>query len=124
MNVKMVSLVSLFLMGTTALFAQIKKEEFKVYGNCGMCESRIETAAKSVEGVTAADWHKETKMIDVSYDSTKTNVDKIQIAIADVGHDTDMHRAENKVYKGLPGCCHYDRPGAMELEKSHDMHNH
>jgi periplasmic mercuric ion binding protein len=116
MKVKMLSLVSLFLLGTMALSAQSKTEDFKVYGNCGMCEKRIETAAKSVKGVTSADWNKETDMIEVSFDSTKTDVDKIQIAIADVGHDTDVYRAKDKVYEGLPGCCQYDRPPAKEPE--------
>ncbi|MCK9398464.1 MAG: heavy-metal-associated domain-containing protein [Bacteroidales bacterium] len=124
MKVKMVSFGCLFLLGTMTLFAQSKTEEFKVYGNCGMCEKRIETAAKSVKGVAAADWNKETKMIDVSYDSTKTDVDKINITIAKVGHDTDMYRADDKVYDELPGCCHYDRPAAKEPEKDHEMHNH
>jgi periplasmic mercuric ion binding protein len=123
MKVKMLSLVSMFLVGTLVLSAQSKTEKFKVYGNCGMCEKRIETAAKSVKGVTAADWNKDTKMITVTFDSLKTDVDKIQIAIADVGHDTDMHRAKDKVYEGLDGCCHYDRPPANEPEKGKEMKN-
>jgi Cu(I)/Ag(I) efflux system membrane fusion protein len=97
---------------------------FKVSGNCDMCKERIETAAKSVEGVTAADWNKETKMIEVSFDTTKTDVHKIHMAIAKAGHDTDMYRADDKVYDALPGCCHYDRPAAKEPETGHKGHNH
>lgn len=82
---------------------------FKVYGNCGMCENRIEKAAQSVEGVTTADWNKETKMIEVSFDSSKTDVDKVQKAIAKVGHDTELYKAKDETYKALPGCCLYDR---------------
>jgi periplasmic mercuric ion binding protein len=32
-------------------FSSNQKAEFKVYGACGMCETRIENAAKSVDGV-------------------------------------------------------------------------
>ena len=34
-----------------------KKVEFKVAGNCEMCEKRIEKAANSVKGVKSAEWH-------------------------------------------------------------------
>lgn len=74
------------LMSLTTVFGQAKTEKFKVYGNCGMCGSRIEKAAKSVDGVTAAVWNKETKMIEVSLDASKTDVHKVHMAIAKVGH--------------------------------------
>ena len=108
----MKSLVVIFLLiGAISVFAQSKTDEFKVYGNCGMCETRIENAAKSVNGVTIADWDKETKMLKVSYDKSKTDKHKIQEAVAKMGHDTDMHKADDKVYNALPGCCKYDRTG-------------
>lgn len=88
---------------------QAKTEKFEVKGNCGMCETRIETAARSVEGVTSADWVQETKMLAVTLDSTKTSVHKVQKAIADAGHDTPMHKAKDEVYEKLPACCKYDR---------------
>jgi copper chaperone CopZ len=109
MKTKIASLVGLFLIGTLTLFAEGKTEKFKVYGNCGMCETRIEKAAKSVDGVSAADWDKETKMIEVTYDDSKTDLEKIQQAIADAGHDTELKKADNKTYNKLPGCCKYDR---------------
>ena len=109
MKTKVWSLVALFLLGTASVFAAGKTEKFKVYGNCGSCEKRIEKAALSVEGVSAADWNKETKMIEVKLDDSKTNVHKVEMAIAKAGHDTDMHKASNEVYDALPQCCHYDR---------------
>ena len=72
---KMLLLVGLLIM-TTTVFAQKKKtEEFKVYGNCGMCETRIEKAALSVNGVSKADWNKETEKLAVVFDGAKTDVD-------------------------------------------------
>lgn len=86
---------------------QMEHQMIKVSGNCEMCKDRIETAAKSVSGVTLADWSTETKMLHVAFDSKKTNSDNIQKAIAKVGHDTEKFKAPDDVYKGLPECCLY-----------------
>ena len=112
--------IALMSIGTT--FGQAKTEKFKVYGNCGMCESRIETAAKSVDGVTTADWNKETKMIAVSFDASKTDVHKVHMAIAKVGHDTELHKAKDEVYNTLPGCCKYERKIDEMHKKHHGSH--
>jgi len=82
-------------------------QNIKVSGNCEMCKERIETAAKSVAGVAAADWSTETKLLHVSFDGGKTNIDAIQKAIAAVGHDTEKFKASDEVYKALPECCLY-----------------
>ncbi len=110
MKTKMLSLIALVFITVTTVTAQTeKKETFKVAGNCGMCETRIEKAATSVDGVLSADWDKETKMIDVKYDSEKVDAQKVHMAIAKVGHDTKMHKASDEVYDKLPGCCKYER---------------
>lgn len=109
MRTKVLSLVTLLMFGVIAVFAGTKTEEFKVYGNCDMCKARIEKAAKSVNGVSAANWNEETKMIALTFDDSKTDAHKVQMAIAKVGHDTDMHEATDEVYNKLPGCCKYDR---------------
>lgn len=109
MKTKIAGLTSLLMVITLSVFAGNKTEKFKVYGNCGMCETRIEKAAKAVPGVELADWNKETKMIEVTFDDSKTDADKIQIAIANVGHDTEKQRAKDSVYDELPGCCQYER---------------
>jgi len=82
-------------------------EQIKVSGNCDMCKERIETAAKSVSGVSSADWITETKMLNVQFDEAKTNSDAIQKVIALVGHDTEKYKAPDAVYKALPECCLY-----------------
>ena len=109
MKTKVLSLIALFVMGAVTVFAGNKTEKFKVYGNCGMCEKRIEKAASAVDGVSNADWNKETKMIEVSFDESKIDLEKIQKAIADAGHDTDKYSASDETYNKLPGCCHYER---------------
>uniref|UniRef100_UPI0032162A93 cation transporter n=1 Tax=uncultured Draconibacterium sp. TaxID=1573823 RepID=UPI0032162A93 len=109
MKTKVLSLVALFVMGAFTVFAGNKTEKIKVYGNCGMCESRIEKAVNCVNGVSKADWDKETKMLEVTFDDSKTNIHKVHMAVAAVGHDTDMHKAKDEVYDKLPGCCKYKR---------------
>jgi len=88
----------------------LKTEKVKVYGKCGMCETRIDKAAKSVDGVSKATWDKETMMLEVTYNPAKTSVAKIQTAVAKVGHDTDAAKADDKIYSSLPACCKYERP--------------
>jgi Cu(I)/Ag(I) efflux system membrane fusion protein len=78
-----------------------------VQGNCGMCKSRIEKAAKSVEGVTSAVWDSETKKLAYSYDAAKASPESVSKAIAKVGYDTEKDKAPDEVYKALPGCCQY-----------------
>ncbi|HSH19917.1 MAG TPA: cation transporter [Draconibacterium sp.] len=123
MKTKVLSLVALFTMGAFTVFAGNKTEKIEIKGNCGMCEKRIEKAASTVEGVSKADWNKETKQMEVTFDDTKTNLDKIEVAIAKVGHDTPHHKAATEVYDKLPGCCKYDR-SKMKMEHSNEGHQH
>jgi mercuric ion binding protein len=85
-----------------------KTESFKVYGNCDMCKTRIETGLK-MDGINKAEWDQKTKMVTVTYDPSKINVDAMQKKVASLGHDTDKYHAPNEVYAKLPDCCHYER---------------
>ena len=78
-----------------------------VQGLCDMCKETIETAAKSVEGVTMASWDMESKELHLNFDPQKTSVDAVSKAIAKVGYDTDKDKADQKAYEALPGCCKY-----------------
>ncbi|MCW0481896.1 heavy-metal-associated domain-containing protein [Gaoshiqia sediminis] len=122
MKTKVMLLAALIMMGTGVLSAKEKTEKFKVYGNCSMCEKRIEKAASSVEGVSKADWNKETKLIEVTLDDSKTDMHKVHMAISNAGHDTDLHQAKDEVYNKLPGCCKYDR--AKAAPKAAEEHKH
>lgn len=124
MKTKVLSLVALFMMGAFTVFAGNKTEKIKVYGNCGMCETRIEKAVNAVDGVSKADWNKETKMLEVTFDDAKTDIHKVHMAVAAVGHDTDMHKAKDEVYNALPSCCKYDRSAETKTEEGHEGHMH
>lgn len=109
MKTKILSLIALFMLGAVSVFAANKTEKIEVKGNCGMCETRIEKTVKAIDGVSKADWNKETKQLEVTFDDAKTNMDKIEVAVAKVGHDTPHYKTTTEVYDNLPGCCKYDR---------------
>jgi copper chaperone CopZ len=85
-----------------------KTESIKVSGNCDLCKARIEKAAK-VDGVSKAEWNKNTKVLTLVYNPAIVTSDAVQKKIASVGHDTEKFKADDKVYNSLPGCCKYER---------------
>jgi mercuric ion binding protein len=93
---------------SSAVFAQNKTvtSKIKVFGNCGMCKQRIETALE-VPGIKTATWDSKTKMLDVVYNKTKISEQKIHDIVASVGHDTEKAKAKDNVYSELPFCCLY-----------------
>jgi periplasmic mercuric ion binding protein len=104
-------LACISLFSAKNVFAQStpKTETFKVYGNCEMCESKIEGALKKKDGILKKDWSPKTKILSVTYDPSKVNLHGIKQKIADVGYDTDEIRAKDEVYSGLHKCCQYQR---------------
>ena len=92
----------------TLVLGQNTTKNLYVKGNCGQCETRIETTAKKA-GATSAEWNSETQLLKVEFDAGKTSADKILKQIADVGHDNELYKTTQSVYDELPGCCHYDR---------------
>lgn len=78
-----------------------------VKGNCDTCKTRIEKAAKGVDGVLSADWNVKSKMLHLNFNPAKTSIDAISKAIAKVGHDTELYKADQKTYDALPACCKY-----------------
>ena len=118
---KTLSLVAVILFSiinintTTAQTAQAKTETIKVWGNCGMCKSHIEKAAKEA-GATTAAWNKDTKILTVKYDLTKTDNQKIQKSVAGAGYDTKDFVGNDEAYKNLDECCQYDRKTATKKQ--------
>lgn len=96
--------------------------EFKVYGNCGMCKSRIEKAL-NVDGIDSAKWDKNSKLVKVIFNSDKIPVDRLHQFVAEVGHDTELVKAEDKTYDKLHGCCKYKR-AEMKSDDQMKSENH
>ena len=114
----------ILLLSVTIASAQIKNgktETVKIYGNCDMCKSKIETAG-TLKKVAKVEWNKDSKMATLTYDSTKTSQDEILKRIALAGYDSDKFLATDATYDALHGCCQYEReakvavPTEMKME--------
>ena len=121
-------MVATFVLLSITINAQIKNattETVKIYGNCGMCETKIENAG-NVKKVAKVDWDQDTQMATLTYDATKTNQDEILKRIALVGYDSDKFLAPDDVYSKLPGCCQYDRVAKTPVKEliMEDHSNH
>lgn len=104
-------MITTFVLLSVSISAQIKNsktETVKIYGNCGMCETKIEKAG-TIKKVAQVDWDQETQMATITYNAKKTNLDEILKKIALVGYDSDKFLAPDDVYNNLHGCCQYDR---------------
>lgn len=109
--------ITLFLSFTqsNAQIKNSKTETIKIYGNCGMCQTKIENAG-SIKKTAKVNWNVDTKMATLTYDATKTNQDEILKQIALAGYDSDKFLAPNDVYSKLPGCCQYDREAKVPVK--------
>ena len=101
-----------FLICSQATFAQTKTttsvvtDTITISGNCSQCKTRIEDAAY-VKGVKKANWDEKTKILTVTYSTSKANLNSIATAIAKVGHDSRLAVASEKDYRKIPDCCAY-----------------
>ena len=105
---KILAISAAFLITISSLIAQdskIVETEFKVFGNCSQCKTRIEKAVK-IDEVKYAKWNKSTKMLKVAFENSIT-ADSLQRRLADVGHDTEKYKAKAETYTQLPKCCLY-----------------
>jgi copper chaperone CopZ len=100
-------------LSAAAVAQKTKTETFQVSGNCGMCEAKIEKAAKAA-GASFADWNVDTKIITVKYNSKSTSLAKIQQSIAEAGYDNTGAKAKDETYNKLHGCCQYERTDAND----------
>ncbi|WP_405606633.1 heavy-metal-associated domain-containing protein [Polaribacter sp. Asnod1-A03] len=114
---KLVLVFSLFLIGFSVQSQEVKKKKnakvsFEVDGICGMCKTRIETAALKSKGVKFAVWSLETHQLNVIMDERKTDVLTIQKNITEVGHDIILEEdkkmvATTEAYNSVHPCCKY-----------------
>lgn len=119
---KHILMLTAFLFTGITLQAQIKNAittSAKVYGNCGMCKSKIEKAG-NLKLTSKVVWNNETQLVKITYDAKKTSVDAILKRIADVGYDNEKYQATDEVYNNLHGCCQYDRVPKEQLIKVED----
>ncbi|MBD3583313.1 heavy-metal-associated domain-containing protein [Flavobacterium selenitireducens] len=106
-----IMLVALFGMAANAQEKKNKnaKHSIEVNGNCDQCKKRIEKAALSVAGVKSAVWDTESHRLSLIVNEEKTSLEKVEAAIAKVGHDAGSAKATPADYENLHSCCKYDR---------------
>jgi copper chaperone CopZ len=129
-SLKNILMAITLLLSITVANAQTKNaktETVKIYGNCGMCETKIEKAG-NLKKVAQVDWDKDTKMATLTYDSAKTNQDEILKRIALAGYDCEKFLAPDAAYSSLAGCCQYDREAKVaattQTNQMAGMENH
>lgn len=96
----------LFITLSSSLFAQ-KPALVSIQTNaqCGDCKDRIETALNQAKGVVYAELNMETKVVEVKYKVSKTDVATLQKVLNLAGYDADDHKADTAAQKALPLCC-------------------
>jgi len=109
------ALMTVALFFSANIFAQqkVKKTEtveIKSSVVCGMCEERVTKELAFEKGVTDVKVNLETKVITVSYKTSKTDKETIKKAITKIGYDADDLLADDKAYEKLPACCKKDAP--------------
>lgn len=87
LNAMMALCLMLFTLSFVSAQDKLTSVEFKVTGNCHMCKKTIEASLKG-KGISSAVWNKDSKVMKVSYDSTKITEEPIHQNIADAGYDT------------------------------------
>ena len=111
------------LLGSTNVHAQTNTDTtvtFKVFGACEQCKQRIEDALH-MKGVSAATWDVDTKMLTAIYKPQTVSLNDLHKKVASVGHDTEIEKSKDNVYRNLPDCCHYRE---MTMEHSDEMAEH
>ena len=101
----------LFITLSSTLFAQ-KPTLVKIQTNaqCGDCKDRIETALHQTKGVVYAELNMESKVVEVKYKVSKTDVATLQKVLNLAGYDADDQKADPTAQKSLPLCC---QPGVQ-----------
>jgi copper chaperone CopZ len=99
-------LLSFFLLTTQLLFSQ-KPIVVKIQtsAQCGDCKERIESKLNQTKGVVFAELNSETKVVEVKFKESKTNLDAIKGVIVSIGYDADDQKANVEAQKALPLCC-------------------
>ncbi len=119
-SLKKIMMTICLLLSVLVMNAQIKNaktETVKIFGNCGMCKTKIEKAG-NLKNIAQVDWNEDTKIATLTYDESKTNQDEILKRIALVGYDSEKFLAPNDTYSKLPGCCQYDREAKVPVKES------
>ena len=95
---------------------KVETVEIETSAVCKNCKKRIENALMYTKGVLDAELNLETKMVKVVYKTTKTDLEKVKMAVAKAGYRADDVEADEEAYNALPKCCQ-EGSGAPHIEE-------
>ena len=100
-----------FLAVTACSTAETRTAKINVpTAQCMMCANKIDKALKKVDGVKKVDVDMDIKVVNVTYDATRTDTAKLEQAIAQAGYQANRAPADSAAYANLPGCCKVPPP--------------
>jgi len=73
--------------------------------HCETCGPQIEKKLLKEKGIQMVLLDEKAMTIKVTYNSKKTDIEKIRAAISKLGYDADDVKADAVAYDGLDGCC-------------------
>lgn len=79
--------------------------EIKTSAICNMCKERIEHDMAFEKGVKSVELDNDTKILTITYKTSKTNKEKLRKAVTMIGYDADDMLADQKAHDKLPACC-------------------
>lgn len=83
--------------------------QIKTSSVCNMCKKTIEKAMAYEKGVESAVLDVPSQMLTVTFNSGKTNPEKIKKAVTKTGYDADAVPADTRAYNKLDDCCKKDK---------------
>ncbi|MEZ4908558.1 MAG: carboxypeptidase-like regulatory domain-containing protein [Saprospiraceae bacterium] len=108
---KIINLIIILIFNTLYLYSQDisspNQDQMWVDGVCGMCEKRIEKAAKHTKGVIEAHWDQDNHILSYEFDKSTFQKENLEENLLNAGHDLKGKSAPNDIYQNLPPCCHY-----------------
>ncbi|TAE58933.1 MAG: copper chaperone, partial [Bacteroidetes bacterium] len=96
---KYLSFIALLPLLWLGACSEPRKTAFFTEGNCAECKALIEAVLRDTKGVNEAVWDFETSMVDVIYDSLRTDEETIQKALAAAGFATGYFDADTAARK-------------------------
>ena len=106
---KLVGLLSILLVFSSLVMAgdppKTAEIKIKTSAKCSMCKKRIERDLGVSKGIINSNLDLNDKVVTITYNTKKTNPEKIKEVISKIGYDADEIIADQKSHDALPDCC-------------------
>jgi len=95
----------LLLFGTPLMAQKTIVIQMQTSAQCGDCKERIEGALNQSKGVVYAELNLDTKIVEVKFKPAKTDKERLQLILVNLGYQADDKKANPEALKALPLCC-------------------